>query len=342
MYGERKLLSHYLESISLMEIVKQTTLDLLDQQSPALSSTNDIPVIETKPDSTPAPAEPEKKEVPAPEVKEAAPEKEKKAEESAPSDKPEDPTASDEPKKAKGVQKRIDELVRRENDERRRAEAAEARLDRALAALEKGVSKDAKQTIDEKDPEPQKPVKGDNPEAYDQALEEYIGARSSWTARREVAASLAEAEKKRVDEDFALQVKHTQESYRARVEKAKEKYADYTEVAESPDVQVSIAMASAIAHSEDGPEVAYFLGKNPTEAERISKLRPELQLLELGKISAKLSTPETPKPVSKAPQPGKPIKASSEVTKSPEEESMEEYASRRRKELSDRRPGVRH
>jgi hypothetical protein len=55
-------------------------------------------------------------------------------------------------------------------------------------------------------------------------------------------------------------------------------------------------MAHAILHSEQGPDIAYHLGKNPAEAERISKLAPALQLVELGKIASKLEAPaEAPK-----------------------------------------------
>jgi hypothetical protein len=326
-------------------VEKQTTLDLLDLKTPALSATSDIPIVETKPDASP-PKE-EKKEETAPPAEEKEPAAEAKPEESAPSETPDDAAAEPEPKKAKGVQKRIDELTRQREDERRRAEAAEARLDRALAALEKGTgvpAKDSKQAIETEDPEPQKPVKDANdPESYDRALEEYVTARSSWIARREVKASLAEEEKKRQDEETAKQYKSLQESYKSKVEKVKEKYPDYETVAESPDVQVSMPMANAIFHSDEGPEIAYYLGKNPAEAERISKLVPQLQLVELGKIVARLNMPVATKPVSAAPTPGKPIKASSETTLSPEEESMEAYATRRKKELAERnRPGVRH
>jgi hypothetical protein len=309
-------------------------MDILDKNPPALSTTTDIPVVETKPDASPpkepAPAEPEVKTAPVAEV-----------EESTSSDKPDDPPAEPEPKKAKGVQKRIDELTRQREDERRRAEAAEARLDRALSALER-----PKLEVKDDDQEPQKPQRDPNdPEGYDGALEKYVTDRASWIARREVKASIAEEDKKRLDARLAQDMEQARTSYKTRVEKAKEKYPDYSEVAESPDVQVTPHMANAIFYSEDGPDIAHFLGKNPAEAERISKLLPQLQLVELGKISQRISTPPTSaKSVSAAPAPGKPIKASSEVSKSPEEESMEEYASRRKKQLAEeRRPGgMRH
>lgn len=316
----------------VVEVPKQ--IDLLDTGAPSLSATSDMPVVETKPDASP----PEKKETAPPAEKE--PEvAEKKPEESATPETPDDAAAEPEPKKAKGVQKRIDELTRQREDERRRAEAAEARELRILAALEKATgSKESEKEL-------QKPVLDpNNPDAYNTALEEYVVAKAGNAAEAKVKEKLAEEEKKRTDEQNAAHFRQLQESYRSRVEKAKEKHPDYSEIAESPDVQVSPAMASAITYSDDGPEIAYFLGKNPAEAERISKLLPQLQLVELGKISQRLQAPPaSTKPVSAAPAPGKPIKASSEASKSGDEESMEEYASRRKKQLAEeRRPGVRH
>lgn len=66
-----------------------------------------------------------------------------------PSEQPEDPSESsaeengEEPdekkgKPPKGVQKRLDELTREKYDQQRRAEAAEARLEKALGLIEKG------------------------------------------------------------------------------------------------------------------------------------------------------------------------------------------------------------
>jgi len=328
-----------------MEVEKKITLDLLNVSVPAMSSTSDMPVIETKPDATnkgAPPKEPEAKEsetMAAPEAETPADDKTK--EESATS--PEETSASDEPvkKPAKGVQKRLDELTREREEARRLAESERQERLRLLALLE---SKDKpKAQPDGEDPEPQKPVKDPaNPEAYEAALEKWIEERSSWTARRETKTILEEANRKAAEQQATERAREAQQVYASRVEKAKVKYPDYTEVAESPDVQISIPMAHAITQSEDGADIAYFLGKNPEEAKRISSLAPPLQLVELGKISARLTQP-TPKPVSAAPAPGKPIKASAEVTKTPEEETMEEYAARRKKELAaDRRPGVRH
>jgi len=81
-----------------MEVVKQ---DVLDLNIPALSSTSDMPVVETKPDASPIKEE-AKPEPTAP--VEAAPAAEK-PEESATPEQPDDPSAEPEPKKAKGFRK---------------------------------------------------------------------------------------------------------------------------------------------------------------------------------------------------------------------------------------------
>lgn len=347
-----------------MEIEKQATLDILDVNPPLLSATSDIPVVETKPDSTPAPKV-EAKDEKTP----AAPVEGEKAlpESSAAQETPEtESPASDEPKKAKGVQKRLDELVRQREDERRAREAAESRLDRALAAVERLTGKpaaEAKQDIEQDDPEPVRPVKAQFPsdDAFEAARDDYTENKARWIARREVQATIAERERLVVEAKAQEEQSRVRDTYRGRVEKVVEKYPDYHEVAESPTVSITIPMAHAIMQSDFGPDLQYHLGKNPAEAERISKLPVPAQLLALGRLeatfavaSAKAETPAevpaapaapAPKAVSSAPPPTKPVKAgNAEAVKDPQEMSMEEYAAYRKKQQSsaNARPGARH
>jgi hypothetical protein len=78
-------------------------------------------------------------------------------------------------------------------------------------------------------------------------------------------------------------------------------------------------MAEVIADSEDGPAVAYYLGKNPEAAAAIAQLPPSAAARELGKLEARLAferekarTPATParSAVSQAPPPPPKIEAS--------------------------------
>jgi hypothetical protein len=99
------------------------------------------------------------------------------------------------------------------------------------------------------------------------------------------------------------------ESYRDREEEVREKYEDFEQVAYNPNLPVTDVMAQAIQASEIGPEVIYFLGSNPKEASRISRLSPVLQAKEIGKIEAKLVDNPPVKKTSTAPAPLAPVTA---------------------------------
>ena len=271
-----------------VKIEKQATLDLLDIKSPGLSSTSDMPVIETKPDVT---------------VPKDAEEVAEPLEESTTPEQPA-PAADDKPKKAQGVQKRIDELTRQREDERRRAEAAEARELRILSALEKttGTQKETKPETEEKEPVRPKKTDFPDPDQYDIAVDDYVTQRAAWIAKREVRSHIEAQERKAAETTAQAQQRAVQEKFKQRVEETSKKYSDYHEVAESPDVQVSFPMAYAILQSEQGPEIQYYLGKNPEEAKRIASMTttdqsgnsvPDVarQLVELGIITARLNPP---------------------------------------------------
>ena len=331
-----------------MQLDKKVSLDLLNINPPALSSTSDMPVIETKPDASnegkpPALPNEEVKAAPATDKPEAS----KTPSESA-TDHTEKSPGEPENKPPRGVQKRLDELARREGEAVRRAEAAEARLDKALQALESrtGVQAEGvKQAIENQDPEPAKPAKTDysDPETYEAALSAYTDTKAGWIARREVKAKLAEEHKKVADKEVEEGNKAIQAQYATKVEKAREKYDDFDEVAYSPDVHISIPMAQVIMRSEQGSDLQYYLGKNKAEAERISKLPLDMQLVEMGQVLARLKEPaKAPSPtLTQAPKPIKPLGAGSDAAqKSVEEMTMEEYAASRKPSLT-RRPGQR-
>lgn len=99
------------------------------------------------------------------------------------------------------------------------------------------------------------------------------------------------------------------ESYHEKEEQARDKYDDFEQVAYNPSLKISTVMAQTIQASEIGPDIAYFLGSNPKEADRISRLSPFLQAKEIGKIEAKVAaSPPTRKP-SSAPAPIQPVAA---------------------------------
>lgn len=101
------------------------------------------------------------------------------------------------------------------------------------------------------------------------------------------------------------------ESYHEKEEQARDKYEDFEQVAYNPNLRVTDVMAQTIQASDIGPDLAYFLGTNPKEADRISRLSPYLQAKEIGKIEAKLSDNPPAKKTSSAPAPIAPVTARS-------------------------------
>lgn len=126
-------------------------------------------------------------------------------------------------------------------------------------------------------------------EAYAEAL-----------AERKAAELLARREAERQQAEIL-------ETYHEREEEVRNKYEDFEQVAYNPRLPITQVMAETIQASDIGPEVAYYLGSNPKEADRIAKLSPFLQAKEIGKIEAKLADNPPVKKSSSAPTPITPV-----------------------------------
>ena len=131
----------------------------------------------------------------------------------------------------------------------------------------------------------------ESPEAYAEALAEKRA--QELIAQRETAKRQAEI----------------MEAYHDKEEEVRGKYDDFDQVAYNPQLPITDVMAETIRASEIGPELAYHLGSNPKEAERIARLSPFLQAKEIGKIEAKLADAPPVKKTSSAPAPIKPVSA---------------------------------
>lgn len=104
---------------------------------------------------------------------------------------------------------------------------------------------------------------------------------------------------------------HTEllEAYHDREEQARDKYQDFEQVAYNPKLPITTVMADTIRASDVGPEVAYYLGTNVKETERIARLPPILQAKEIGKIEARLADNPPVKRTTSAPAPITPVTA---------------------------------
>ena len=119
----------------------------------------------------------------------------------------------------------------------------------------------------------------------------------------------AEADKLVQQREAAKQQSQVLESYQEREEQARDKYDDFEQVAYNPNLTITNVMAETIQHSDIGPDLAYYLGSNPKDAERISRLSPFMQAKEIGKIEAKLADNPPVKKTTSAPAPISPVTA---------------------------------
>lgn len=199
----------------------------------------------------------------------------------------------------------------------------------------------------------------DDPDLFAEALIEWGKRDKLREVETQQAAEKAERDRITAEEKAAADKEAAEEQEAAVAEEnakialdwqaksvaAQEKYGDYEELVMRPPADggptVTEIMAQAMTRTENGPDVAYWLALNPEESVRISELtNPILQFGEIMKLSGRLSAP-TARQRTRIPPPIKPIDASrNEPTQvSPDDETMEDYAARRTKELvGERRP----
>ena len=125
------------------------------------------------------------------------------------------------------------------------------------------------------------------------------------------ALAYQKAEQLLAQREEARQQSEILESYHEKEEEARTKYDDFEQVAYNPKLPITNVMAQTIQASDIGPEVAYYLGANPKEADRISRLAPIMQAKEIGRIEAKLATDPPVKRTTSAPAPISPVTARS-------------------------------
>jgi hypothetical protein len=255
----------------------------------------------------------EAESAPAPqgEAKEKTPGQEERADEQPEAKEPEQlAPKTDQPK---GVQKRLDELRRQAGDAQRMNE-------RLLALVEQSLLKGAPPKVET----PSGPPKREDFESY----EAYLEARADW----KVAESVKGLERSVAEERARQAVQEREQSWRQKEAKTAERYEDYEEVTKSEELSITPVMAEAIKDSDMGPEVAYYLGKNPQDALRISQLSPAAQVRELGKIEARLELKPAVKQASKAPPPVDPVGGGKGAAANLESVSQAEYEAARKKQ----------
>lgn len=158
--------------------------------------------------------------------------------------------------------------------------------------------------------QPKKPRPEDSPtwEEYNEALVEF-------KANEVADKKLAERDSKTSESNFRKDMQARADLYDERVEKVKETHKDFDEVIEAYDGPLTVQMQQAILESDIGPEISYYLAKNPEEADKLASMSILGMNKAIGRIEATIEgkkgqavkTTNSPPPIT-------PVRASSKVT----------------------------
>jgi len=143
---------------------------------------------------------------------------------------------------------------------------------------------------------------------------------------RELKQKAAQAqESQTAEQDEIIEV------FKERADVARQTLKDFDEVTKAATMSPTHpAIIHLILSSEKGPELAYYLSKNPKAVQRLNEMSPFGAAREIGKLEASVSS-ATPKTVTKAPAPVEAIRGgTAPSSKDPEKMSMEEYKSWRK------------
>ena len=117
---------------------------------------------------------------------------------------------------------------------------------------------------------------------------------------------------------------------RDNLNKVSDKYDDFEDVVTNPKLPITPAMRDALGESDNGGELAYYLGTHISEAAEIAQMTPIQQVKAIDRLEAKLK--ESPK-VSNAPKPLDPIGGKGKtVTVNLANASMDDYMALRKKQ----------
>lgn len=186
-------------------------------------------------------------------------------------------SANDGKEKKTRVQRAVDK-----HTEKLRADlsAAQARI----AELEKGKQPETK--TEPTPTEPKKPQRADFPNGADGDAQ-FAEADFDYRYEKRKRDDAAQDAEKRQTEANNKQVETNYATYQEKVAEFKESHADWDDVM-SADIPCSVNVQLAIHEMENGPDVAYYLGKHSDYARDLANKTPLSQVMEIGRLSERL------------------------------------------------------
>ena len=214
------------------------------------------------------PAEASQSDTPEPSVSATEPKVEEttttepiKADESPKSDNPDQPEKQPKPGK-NSFERKIDRLYKSAAEQKARADLLEKQLE-------------------ELKPKPQVSADGLKLEDFEFDVEKYAEAK----AKKAEELALKRYTEEQQSQNFKKLEQNLVSSWEEKTTKAVSKYDDFDEVV--GELKPVTPLNVAIMQAENGEEIAYYLGSNMKEAQRIAQLDPISAIREIGRLEAK-------------------------------------------------------
>lgn len=235
-------------------------------------------------------------------------------------DEEEEPEEEPKPKPKSKAQQRIEKLLERERLANERANDLEKRL----AALEAGKTKEEKHEEQAPALRDQLPAGAPNPDALDKdgnpvyALGEFdpmfIRDMTKFTIETEMKAKQEREQQEARARQIAEQQRVIQENWHGKLEEyekevpdVREDISDLVDTFQHVDPAYGEYLASVIMASEAGPQIMHYLSQNIGEAQTIVASGPAAATLAIGRLEARLTPTKEEKRnikrVSEAPKP---------------------------------------
>jgi hypothetical protein len=226
---------------------------------------------------------------------EAAPETDETPVKTADESETPETTESEKAKPKSKYQRTIDKLTARNHAAETRAEQLQRELEEERAKHKPADSKAAPAT-------PQGPPKLQDFLNAGKTADEWADARDAWKQDQEVKQAQAE------------QLKATFDAYNKGVSEARGRYEDWDSVVEGNENPIPESVKLAVLEMDNGPDVAYHLGKHPELCAELMEMSPLSAVRKIGQVADSLKPSErspAPKPKVTPPTPIAPVGGSS-------------------------------
>lgn len=228
----------------------------------------------------------------------------------------------DEPKPVNKVQQRINQLTREKYEQRQENADLKARLEK-LEKVKPEVETPDRIAPNEDD--------FDTQQEYHTANAKYYADVSGDAAQARVTASDSANKETAALDQRQEDLKTKKVAFEANLNGKRANFEDFEDVAYGHSF-MDMDLAEQIFEMDKGPEVAYHLGSNLDEAERIFALTPVQRARELTKLEFQVEA-LAPKKVSDAPDPINPLGSSEAIQTDPDKMNADEWQAWRNKQV---------